>query len=404
MDSKTIEYPHDSHINIYENISEIGTPLGKKKKQEQKSSLKCEDDIKNNYSCLKNFINKIKLKCLTPILIIFLIILFIIIIFMLSRIKKLKKKINEFNQNKIIINKENINTIEKVNNPKIIIGIYFGSSFSGYYIIKNNNINSNISSSFPSEVILDQVSRRGLLYGDKAFKISKNNFITEKKLYFSNFKKYLSPGRKDDYNILVKPTYPKNDEVPLNKVISQYFKLIKEDIFEKYNFTLKETKWIFTIPGLWDEKGKVFMKDIIDKIDILDSEIILEQEAASLNVFYEFYKISNYKKNFKQNYTFLLVDLGHTSIEICVNKILDDNFNLKQLLPEFDSNIINEKIMEVIKSVYQSKDKINKFIDEYFDGWQITLNDIEKIKFEINENIKKILVYQYLLIRIIANF
>ena len=60
--------------------------------------------------------------------------------------------------------------------------------------------------------------------------------------------------------------------------------------------------------------------------------------------------------------------------------------------------------MEVIKSVYQSKDKINKFIDEYFDGWQITLNDIEKIKFEINENIKKILVYQYLLIRIIANF
>lgn len=395
MDRQSIESPHqDSHMDINFNTIENDTPLGKKKlKEEQIKMRDSNNDINNIKKCsyLRNFIDKIKYNCLISILILLLIILIIIIGFMFSHIKKLEKNLNEFNQNKIIINKQDINKIEKDKNPKILIGIYFGSTTSGYYIIKNNNINSSTSSSFPSGLILDKDSKRGLLYGDKAFKISKNKFIEEKKLYFSNFKKYLSSNRNGHYNILVKSTYPGIDEVPLTTIITQFFMLIKEDIFENKNFTLKETKWIFTVNGLWDGKGKQFMKDIIDKIGILDSEIILEQEAASLNVFYEFYIDLKYKKYFKQNYTFLLVNLGHTSIDICVNKILDDNFNLKQLLPPnsfgFGSNIINEKIIEVIESVYQNKDKINKFIKQDFDGWQITLNDIEKIKFEINENI-----------------
>ena len=397
MDRQSIESPHqDSHREINFNTIETDMPLGKKKSKEKQKMIDSNNDINNtkkNYPCLKNFVDKIKSKYLISILILLLIISIIIIGFMVSHIKKLEKKVNEFNQNKIIKNKQNINInkIEKDNNPKILIGIYFGSSISGYYIIKDNDINSSNSSSFPSELILDKDSKRGLLYGDKALKISKNKFIAEKKLYFSNFKKYLSPNKNGNYNILVKSTYPGNEEVPLKTIITQYFMLIKEDIFENYDFTLKETKWIFTVPGLWDEKGKQFMKNIIDKIDILDSEIILEQEAASLNVFYEFYKDSKYKKYFKQNYTFLLVDLGHTSIDICVNKILDDNFNLKQLLPPnsfgFGSNIINDKIIEVIVSVYQSKDKLNKYIKEDFDSWKITLNDIENIKIGINENI-----------------
>ena len=397
MDRQNIESTHqDSHREINFNTIETDMPLGKKKSKEKQKMIDSNNDINNtkkNCPCSKNFVDKIKPKYLISILILLLIILIIIIGFMVSHIKKLEKKINEFNQNKFIKNKQNINInkIEKDNNPKILIGIYFGSSISGYYIIKDNDINSSNSSSFPSELILDKDSKRGLLYGDKALKISKNKFIPEKKLYFSNFKKYLSPNKNGNYNILVKSTYPENEEVPLKTIITQYFMLIKEDIFENYNFTLRETEWIFTVPGLWDEKGKQFMKNIIDKIDILDSEIILEQEAASLNVFYEFYKDSKYKKYFKQNYTFLLVDLGHTSIDICVNKILDDNFNLKQLLPpnsfRFGSNIINDKIIEVIVSVYQSKDKLNKYIKEDFDGWKITLNDIENIKIDINENI-----------------
>lgn len=235
---------------------------------------------------------------------------------------------------------------------------------------------------FPSDLILDEDSERGLFYGNEAHNYSKNNLEKQKKLYFHNYKRYIDP--ENNYNQKkIKSDYPEGHEVSLTTVISQYFSLFKENILK--NINEKDIKWILTVPGLWDEKGKELMLTIGNKIGMKNSEIILEQEAASLSVLYDEY-IN--KKHLKKNKSYITIDAGFDSVEICVNKIIDNNKNLKQLMQplsfRYGSNIINEKIIELIEIVCD--EKISKIINNNFDGWQITLDDIELKKKEIDEN------------------
>ena len=127
------------------------------------------------------------------------------------------------------------------------------------------------------------------------------------------------------------------------------------------------------------------MENITNEIGIANVEIILEQEASSLTMLYD----NNINKKYlHENENFILIDLGSSSVDICVNKIIKNN-NLKQLLQpssfRYGSNQINSKIIEIIEFVW-GKEKINEFKNMNFDGWQTTLDDIEKKKKEIDNN------------------
>ena len=118
---------------------------------------------------------------------------------------------------------------------------------------------------------------------------------------------------------------------------------------------------------------------------MIDSEIILQQEAASLSILYD----ENIdKKHLSKNKAYIVVNAGFSSVDICVNKIIDDKKNIKQLIQpmsfRYGSNTINEKIINVIESVYDKK-KIDEVRKKNYDDWQKTLDDIELKKNEINE-------------------
>ena len=302
-----------------------------------------------------------------------IIIIFILLIINLNFNKKEKGKEKEIKLLKIVEN----------NNQKTIVGIYFGTSISGYYILNNNNIESNNTGLFPSELILDEDSERGLFYGDKAHNYSKNELLNQKKLYFSQFKKYAEPS---NFNNKIKSDVPEGHEVSLEIVISQYLSLLKETNLNNFeNITEKGIKWILAVPGFWDERGKQLMLNVTNNIKMIDSEIILQQEAASLSILYD----ENIdKKHLSKNKAYIVVNAGFSSVDICVNKIIDDKKNIKQLIQpmnfRYGSNIINEKIINVIESVYDKK-KIDEVRKKNYDDWQKTLDDIELKKNEINE-------------------
>ena len=175
----------------------------------------------------------------------------------------------------------------------------------------------------------------------------------QKKLYFSNFKRYIDPF--NDIN-KIKSDFPDNHEVKLEIVIDQFLSLLKEDNLNNLGDE-NNIKWILTVPVLWDDKGKQLMKDISNKIGMKDSEIILEQEASSLAFLYD--ETIN-SKHLKKNKAYIVVDAGFTSVDICVNKIIDDKQKIiKQLMQplsfRYGSNIINDKIIEVIESVCEKK-------------------------------------------------
>ena len=378
--NKTLDGTKPTKMDIENEIAPA--PLSKENNnQNQYEQINNNNNIANSISIIKINPSLLKEKCskklilkvISAIAIIILIALLLILIVHSS--KNNKNNGNYKSNDKIIINKN----LEKTNKKNKIIGLYFGTSTSGYYILENNE--KNRTDSFPSELILDEDSERGLFYGNKAHSYPKNDLAKQKKLYFSNFKRYIDPNNNINK---IKSDFPDNHEVKLETVIDQYLSLLKENNLNNLGDE-NNIKWILTVPGLWDDKGKQLMKNVSNKIGMKDSEIILEQEASSLAFLYD--ETIN-SKHLKKNKAYIVVDAGFTSVDICVNKIIDDKQKIiKQLMQplsfRYGSNIINNKIIEVIESVCDKK--MEEMKNSNFDAWQIMLNDIE-LKMKVIDN------------------
>ena len=279
-------------------------------------------------------------------------------------------------------------TEEKTN--QIIIGIDFGSTFSGYSVIFNSNIDfedSDLNQVISSELIMDKETKIGLRIGKYAHFFPKNQIEVENKLYFWKFKRSLDPKNNNNY---VYSNIPEGQQIELENVIKGFLVLLREDIQNNNhkirNININDIKWIIAVPPLWDEKGKKFMKDVAYKSGMIHSEIALEPEAASLAIFHD----KNIKKKYLQKgKTFLIVDAGEYTVDISANRIIDDYDNLEQLLKPtsevFGSNLINEKIIEIIKVIY-TKEKIEEMKKKDYEAWEKILDNIEEKKKQIDDN------------------
>ena len=187
----------------------------------------------------------------------------------------------------------------------------------------------------------------------------------------------------------IESNIPKNKTVKLENVIKEYLELLREHIQEEKrmkDINIKNIKWIITVPPLWDEKGKKFMEEMAIKAGMINAEIALEPEAASLAIFHD----KNIKKKYiSKGVSFLIVDAGGYTVDISANKIIDNYNNLEQLLMpisfRYGSNIINEKIIDIMEKVY-TKDKIENLIKKDYQSWGRTLDEIESKKKQIDFN------------------
>ena len=288
-----------------------------------------------------------------------------------------------------LIAKENVaENINKKN--EIIIGVDFGSTQSGYQIFYNSEImleGNESNKIIPTELIFDNYFQKGLSIGEQAKYFPKENIEKENKLYFSKFKRNLDPRIK---NNMADASIPIGKQLENDIVITEYLRLLKDYIInneEKINYTnIKDVKWVLTVPPLWDDNSKNKMKELAMKADMSNVEIALEPEVDSLAIFYD----KNIKKEIlKPGTSFLMVDMGGYTVDFTAMKILDENKNLEQLLQPvsfaFGSNLINEKIIEIIEKAY-SKEKLEKVKKTNYKLWEKTLDEIEEKKKQINNN------------------
>jgi hypothetical protein len=283
--------------------------------------------------------------------------------------------------------------------PKIIIGLDFGHSFSGFAVLESNDDrglyfseSESKSEIIPTKIIIDRTEFSPITIPCKNLQI--NNLASENKLLFFNFKKNLDPR---NYKENIESNLPLNRIVPLEKVIQAYFEKFKKNYIDENKKIkekdLKEIKWVITIPPLYDEISKNLMKKIACKTllnqnsckDVCDQlKLALEPEAASLAIFYD----AKIEKLFSKGKSFLLVDAGGFTVDFSLNEIIDGKNNLRQLtIPKsfvLGSNLINEKIVEIIELIFK-KDKIDYIKNNYYSQWTKVLNEIEEIKKAIDQ-------------------
>ena len=282
-----------------------------------------------------------------------------------------------------------------IKSEKTIIGIDFGSTHSKYAIISEGEIIDNLNfddSLIPlitSELITDgSEPYNPIKIGyEQAHLYSKNNLYNENKLYFSKFKINLDPNNFN--NNIIEADIPKNKSINLDKVIEGYFTLLRKKINDdnrnlRYN---NNVKWILTIPSLWDENSKKFMKEVVFQAGINNAEIALEIEAASLSIFYD-KNINREEFYLTKGNSFILVDAGGYTVDISANKILDDDNNLEQIIVPnstvLGSTLINKQIIEIIEFAYGKK-AIDESIKNNYDAFQKVLDKIESLKKDLNE-------------------
>ena len=276
---------------------------------------------------------------------------------------------------------------------KAVIGLNLGSMNSGYYVIKNNNISLNNSHMNFSDLILDEYGFKGLEYGYNAHLFSKNDLKSENRIYFSNIKKYLLKNDiLETKNITA--DFPYGKEVPLKIIIKEYLNVLKTNILKDEsikNIDNKDIRWIITLPSILNKENQKFMKDIIKDLDMKNYEIISESDAASLGIFYD----ENIKEFLIKDKAYMIINIDLFNTEIIINKILDDKYNLRELIPSStytnDNNgsyFINGEIINILEHVFGPEDINDKKNNDY-DNWQITLDDIEKKKLSINDNMSE---------------
>ena len=341
-------------------------------------------DNNNIFNKIWNYLKKYKYLNL-------LIILPAILLFYFFLNNKKEEIIEEIKDKEIIGFSPNYEQKDELLN-KSIIGIDFGSSFSGFsFAIDRNNIENNNKNIQPTEIIIERNTKKGYNYGTQAHNVIDNK-RTNDYIYFNKMKTQLDPEKlengKSDY--LIEADYPKGYKMELKIVIIEYLKFISDDALKElnrkrtnYKYEKNEIKWVVTVPAIWDEFGKHFMRECAEEARMEKVSIALEPEAASLTIFDDSYISEELKKPGK---IFMLIDAGGYTVDITLNEIIDEKRNLRQLSPPsggpLGSMNINKDLIDLIYEIY-GKEKIENIINNDYQAWKLTLDSIEQKKKEV---------------------
>ena len=265
-----------------------------------------------------------------------------------------------------------------------VIAIDFGTGESGYALVANSS-NKNTKpiievfnpcddndQKTPTAILFDN-NKNFLDFGSNA--IRKYAEIVDNgstALLFQNYKISL-------YHMQSEANSMDGRSMPLITVISETLKYISNCALNKLSEQVGETlhkekiRWILTVPALWNEEHKLFMRKAAVKAGIINEEnsfnllLCLEPEGASIQVREDSEDIL--KKKITKNSIIVVLDCGGGTVDITINKMLcepDEKFLSNEVLSstggcEWGSkyvdvnfeNFLKEFLGEKLFAVYQ---------------------------------------------------
>ena len=222
-----------------------------------------------------------------------------------------------------------------------VIAIDFGTGQSGYAIVTNNNNNPlqkplievynpcNDNDQKTITAILFDNNQNFLDFGTNA--IHKYAEILDNgntALLFQGYKMAL-------YHMQSEVNSIDGRSMPLMKVISETLKYISncaikklsEQIGEK-NLHLEKIRWVLTVPALWNEEHKLFMRKAAVKSGIINEEnsfnllLCLEPEGASIQCRED--SENSLKQKITKGSVIIVLDCGGGTVDITINKMMSE--------------------------------------------------------------------------------
>ncbi len=259
-----------------------------------------------------------------------------------------------------------------------VIAIDFGTGESGYAIVANSS-NPNTKpiievfnpcddndQKTPTAILFDN-NKKFLDFGSNAIRkyaeiVDNNNTA----LLFQNYKISL-------YHMQSEANSMDGRSMPLMTVISETLKYIANCALNKLSEQVGETlheekiRWVLTVPALWNEEHKLFMRKAAVKAGIINEEnsfnllLCLEPEGASIQVRED--SEEALKKKITKNSIIVVLDCGGGTVDITINKMLcepDEKFLSNEVLSstggcEWGSKYVDENFENFLKEFLGEK-------------------------------------------------
>ncbi|WAR10329.1 HS12B-like protein [Mya arenaria] len=236
--------------------------------------------------------------------------------------------------------------------PNIIVSLDFGTTYSGYGLaFPRENLDSGNELAIYTNPREEKVPTCVLLNEDKSFHsfgsqaldeyIDMDDEDRDGFYFFRNFKMKLYKKRKLSRNIKVQDEKGKKLSAKLvfQLAMSGLKDIVMERIkqhhkIENLQNVSKAIEWMITIPAIWSDSARQFMREAAEGAGIQHDRLrlVLEPEAASLFCRQQNIILtdSGTRQQFAEGQKYVVADLGGGTIDICVHEITE-NGNLKEL-------------------------------------------------------------------------
>ncbi|XP_071126188.1 heat shock 70 kDa protein 12A-like [Mytilus edulis] len=233
-------------------------------------------------------------------------------------------------------------SIEK-NDFKLVAAIDFGTTFSGYAFSSKDDYKSNpllvYAMVWPNEVYQSsKTSTTILLDADKKFhsfgfeaETDYANLAQDDKhrdwYYFRRFKMVLFENMNIDMDMMLKDETGK--EMLALDVFSAAISYLKTNLLDMckrqhYLYNGDQIRWILTVPALWNDRAKLFMRQAANQAGISQGQLVvaLEPEAASLYCIEWMKRETSF--DLEKGEKVLVLDAGGGTVDIAIHQIKEN--------------------------------------------------------------------------------
>ncbi|XP_060556338.1 heat shock 70 kDa protein 12B-like [Ruditapes philippinarum] len=293
-----------------------------------------------------------------------------------------------------------INKTVTKSNTLVVVAIDFGTTYSGYafsFLDKPDKIETNeawvagsaqlMSLKCPTAVLLTpekEFHSFGFEAEDKFADLAEDDEHHDWYL-FRRFKMSLySTGKDLQINTTIEDIAGKS--APAIDIISHSIRFLKKHALETLNLRTigireSEIQYVMTVPAIWNERAKQFMRRAANKAGIPNNflTLALEPEAASIwcQVVTE-----DTPADAELSANYMVVDLGGGTADITVHQKMDDG-SLKELHKAsggaWGGNEVDKAFIEIFKEIIGEK-AMEKFIQEEMPNYFDLLREFETKK------------------------
>ncbi|KAK6168423.1 hypothetical protein SNE40_020960 [Patella caerulea] len=310
---------------------------------------------------------------------------------------------------------------------QIVAAIDFGTTFSGYaYSFASNKETIHVNKNWGQTqgFLLHKTPTCLLLKPDGQFEafgfeaVSRYNDLPEEEAcnyyYFDRFKMKLYDNKELNADITITDANGKSQLAV--DVFANSLNFIKKHLLRAVGAHLgcdphpDAVRWVLTVPAIWDENAKQFMREAAHKGGLIDKPnsdqlvIALEPEAASLHcrnlpsTNFLGYKETNLDKpTFEPGAKYLVVDAGGGTIDVVAHKIRKDE-RIKELFRAtggaWGGTVIDRQFVQLLNRIF-GEEFINTFRQDYPKDYVELMQDFEIKKRGDSESVRVSLPYNF---------